>query len=479
MRFENCVINELSLHECTLVGVTFRNCFFNDAKLYNIVMDTVRATDCTFEKLIWSNDKWEGEKSDIDYIETSKLGEEVPDEIANPSWLQNQDIEAHHLRIQDAQPETDCSNHKNHETIPDWVPCGVEYPINPNWPGSDSYLNTFEPPVKPALRSTEVAPKARRHFTQWESIQVPAMSHEARTVARAGQFPFLDLDQDIRERIYKLLLQAPGLRIADVPLGYKGPAIPNHQLRYTMVEKLGSGRQSIYRSTYIAGSNMNDRKTTSIDTTILRTNKQAWQEGAGVLYGQIVYFTGTAEGALSWLHDVSRYLDLVKTLVFTYRSHQTKLDLGPRLGVVTFTKSSIDAFARLCNAMVHKCEGLNYFGLIVDDKFWSTHNHRKGAEYVFKSQRYLQHIARLAQYDRTSARSKASNNGVHIQLHVEGTNTPAKERFIAMLEQVIQEKRAGRPKLAVKRECNGCKTQSYEDCCFVKLPESERVDCED
>jgi len=226
------------------------------------------------------------------------------------------------------------------------------------------------------------------------------------------------------------------------------------------------GRNRLWDSTYIAGSDGGDDKRTGIETAILRTCKKLHREASPTLYGQTIFFTGSAQGAVSWLHDVSNYLGYVTSLVYTYRNVGSKQHLGPRLGKVQFQPTSDPAFRRLCNALVHKCEALSYLGLVIDDKFWTKSSWREGAALTFTNAEYL---------NCKSAQFQESNNGVHVQLRIDRTFDDEKVRFVRELERCMKTKRAERPTLAAKRRCNGCGEGRYKDCCFVKLPINEQT----
>lgn len=76
---------------------------------------------------------------------------------------------------------------------------------------------------------------------------------------------------------------------------------------------------------------------------------------------------------------------------------------------------------------------------------------------------------RLAYYDSKTAQHQSRNNGVHLQIAIDQTNTPEKEDLVREL------KRAKRPRIAAKRTCR-CRATRYEDCCYVNLPAYEMAE---
>ena len=81
----------------------------------------------------------------------------------------------------------------------------------------------------------------------------------------------------------------------------------------------------------------------------------------------------------------------------------------------------------------------------------------------------------MAYFDAKTAQHQPGNNGVHLQIAINETNTPEKREIVKKLERAIQTGRAERPRIAKKRVCC-CSATSYEECCYVNLPHYEKLE---
>jgi len=108
----------------------------------------------------------------------------------------------------------------------------------------------------------------------------------------------------VRLRIYELLLAPDQPTTHDRPCeshSNESPESPQHQLRYKLYKKMATfpDRYEDWQATYFVSSNSNSTSPSGIKTSILRTSKVVYEEAITVLYGQTVFFLGSAQGALS------------------------------------------------------------------------------------------------------------------------------------------------------------------------------------
>ena len=226
---------------------------------------------------------------------------------------------------------------------------------------------------------------------------------------------------------------------------------------------------------YLAIDSFNPELGTGIHTEILRTCKRINEEGIAVLYGQPIIFRGSAEMALAWLHDHSKFLDIIKNLSFVYRFESLPQSVHTNILTPYTTKRGM---RHLFNTIVHKCEGLVDFRLIVDNLFWYKCSWQDGVDDVMSSSQgeFLHLFARLALYDEAyNSPWMEGNVGLRVRLHINESHVDQdKIDFVRQLRQHIEDKRASRPHIAFKRLCC-CSATTYDDCCFVDLPDAERT----
>ena len=274
------------------------------------------------------------------------------------------------------------------------------------------------------------------------------MLQAAREIARGGMFPILLLSQHIRKKIYDMMLCPETLRIMDMPPHWGGAKPPAHQLRYTLKVQL-SQAPTVWRSTYIAASDGTANMSTGINTAILRASKQIHDEAAQVMYGQRIMVMGSAEGAVSWLHDTSRYLHAVKCLNFIYRNNDKTLMVGGRYGMLVCKETSVSALIHLCDVLVNRCTQLHELSIVIDDKWWTQAQWRRGVNQATDQKPFLR------------------------QLGISEIRTPNGTEFVKKLQEAMEAKRNAVSTMAIRTTCNDCRARFYEGCCFVKLPQDE------
>lgn len=430
-----------------MINVSFKNCTVKLADMRNMYLMDVTLDDCVFYMCRWENfsvkcTNFVRSRLVID----ESVGMRIPDEIAGPSWLAHQDLASDGVYERSARPMLDrksCSYAE--QRMDEWLSHKAPNALKKTPEGSTWLANAR-------------TPSQREHVPE-----------EARHVARRGRFPFLFLPRELRDQMYGILLSRRLMHIADILPDDNGPFPPNHQLQlqYTMSTKIGQSEKS-WQSTYLLANYSCEGMTVAI----LATCSQVHDEAAKVLYGQHISFGGTAEGALSWLHDTSRYSHLVRDLDFIHHFETTVRMVGRRV-VSLRTKTDPEAFARLCDALVHKCQSLHRFHLVVGKEFWGSTQWHEGVGVVMQQMPSLLHLARLAVFDPKQAGGMHGNNGVVLSLHVHCADTPEKGRFLQKLRVAIGAIRELRPKVATQRRCTKCGAWTCYGCYYIELPEDE------
>lgn len=291
------------------------------------------------------------------------------------------------------------------------------------------------------------------------------------TKSQKSKSSFADFPKDVRARILSLVLQSHNGSLVVFDKRVESTTKRAPRLWYTL-----NGKRYTYAFGRLASAN--HIEPTGINTSIMRASRAIYKESRKHLYGQQIIFCGSAEGATAWLHDVSWDLLVVRSLGFHYRYQHGTAAVYPSAGnSVPLWKTSEHGYRRLMNTLVHKCAGLAEFVLHIDGNFWSAVAWGRGAEdvldwresYCAKS---LTQIARLALFDRISARCQRGNNGVVLTIDIKDTDTPEKVAFESKVQDLIGKRRARRGRIAEVRVCK-CKALAYEECCYVKLPKDE------
>ena len=493
VRFKGCIIVNMRFHNCTLVNVVFENCNLINAVFSNVVLRDVTITNCTWHEYTWSNDRrivttLNDEVFGHDATAVGIIPRQIADSRLSRTEEQGQGYtiegsnNAQEVATTDSIPETNSGIQRAQQS--NEASTAVEVMRETGTIVIDSNTATVEQAAPPATQVQERYKTFQSHYKRQRRMQPRDLIKARWHLDRTGTFPLEHLSDNVLDIICGMLLIAEALGLVDIPDPDPDPDRES-QLQTTYVPGSPDGggqRESRVRSTY-RGTNKGDRELrTGIHTAILYVSKRIRDRAVKVLYGQPITFAGSAEGAVAWLHDRSHLLRVIKDLTFIYRFKSTYGIASARFQTPTFPRivhfKTFEApFRHLCNALVHKCSGLNSFTLKIQKEFWEgcTRLPNVGLMMETTLATPLEHIFRLAPYDIARSQKYALNNGVHLHLHIdESDHAPERIEFMDRFLRYIEAKRARRRRIAGQRECI-CMATTYGQCCFVDLPENERI----
>ena len=272
-------------------------------------------------------------------------------------------------------------------------------------------------------------------------------------VPRAPAIPFLELPEKVREHIYQHLLCPRTIDIGDWGLDVH----PSGLLRRTEYDVYDSRKRCPRRTTYTART----ANRTRLYLNIMLVNRQINSETAQILYGQNTFrFLGTGESSLSFFHDRANKLSVLRKVSMQFSCNPLAKFVGCYNATCSIPKApntSIAAWRRICNVLVHSSTGLEDFELMIDSSFWEEATWMSGAEEVFEKSQLCEPWGTLSQAglntqidrDRNFLQHVARLGGINFRLRIAGVDgVKEKEAFRKELESLVQKKTFGRPYLA-------------------------------
>ncbi|KAF7186523.1 hypothetical protein HII31_12081 [Pseudocercospora fuligena] len=340
------VVNRFYVDNSIFIGCSFEECTLEDVTISNCVFVGATFVRCKFSDVIWQNvRKVDTVTTGKDLTKHSEVLSTSPKEISNPEWLptllslndpltdwkfaseRKKSSDGEQAKSTEAaSPSPSASQEESSERSP------ASRPSTPPDAEQDGYVMpepetmshgaaTDPPPLATPKPFTIMTRAACEKWFNEKNLWGYRMSNEARNMVRRSRgkaFPFMHLPAHLRIKVYNSLLCPSDIVIVDRPQEYLGPAALNGQLQYKMWNKF-CGKERAWSTTYLITSSDGPDNSTMIETAILRTSKRVYNESVPRLYDRKIVFNCSAEGALSWMHDVSINLSKITTLVFTYR----------------------------------------------------------------------------------------------------------------------------------------------------------------
>ncbi|OCK82964.1 hypothetical protein K432DRAFT_402428 [Lepidopterella palustris CBS 459.81] len=277
-------------------------------------------------------------------------------------------------------------------------------------------------------------------------------------------FRLLGLPEEIREKVYRLVLGFDSLTVSDWSVG----SVPSALVRRTEYDVPFPDTSNTRRTTYIILTS-NPRLGTELN--LLLANRQIHREAAKVLYDCELRFRGTAASTLAFLHDHSRKLALMTKMSLRFTTGAKV----PFLGCATATvsrppptpKSNVEVWGKIFDMIVRGAAGLQDLELVLDKQFWERAPWQEGPHAVLDAAVLCQPgMSRKDPGVRNFLQDVARLSGVNFRLAIAGAESEqARRDFRKELEARMCERMRKRPYLAVGNTACVCRKRLLNEAC--------------
>ncbi|KAF2795110.1 hypothetical protein K505DRAFT_302752 [Melanomma pulvis-pyrius CBS 109.77] len=273
-------------------------------------------------------------------------------------------------------------------------------------------------------------------------------------------FRFLDLPEQIRRKIYRLVVPHGTLIVSDWAFG----SVPSSVLRRTEYDVLDVNGE-LRRTTYTVHS---ATPVYHLQLNLMLTNRSVAREISEQLYSCKFEFRGTASGTLAFLHDHMLTISRLKRVSLRY----TTTSRTPFLGC-TFVdskppptlKTNIGVWRKILNTLVSSASALEDFELVVDKNFWERALWREGAAAVMED-RALCEVSQKRSGVRNFLVDVSRLSGVNFRLVIEGCAADqVKRTFQRELEKYVNQQIQASPYVAEKKSACSCRKRLLSEAC--------------
>lgn len=210
------------------------------------------------------------------------------------------------------------------------------------------------------------------------------------------------------------------------------------------------------------------------------------------LYSQQIVFTGSAKGAVAFLHDHIGLHRVIQRIRFFYRLEGAMVTYKNLPHPVFIPKTCITEYRRFTNIAIHQMSGLRSYSLRIGAEFWDIVDwHHDPAQSMSVNATRVYYEEDLGQdFVYTEERSRYDN---FLQWHarmvlevfgrvsiVGADDDTLKKEFVECLNKKVDERRLKRTDVVRVRNCccgiagRSIKDGTTENCCVWELPRSEQ-----
>ncbi|KAF2001642.1 hypothetical protein P154DRAFT_521678 [Amniculicola lignicola CBS 123094] len=276
-------------------------------------------------------------------------------------------------------------------------------------------------------------------------------------------FRFLDLPEEVRERVYSFLIPTGRVAVSDWAIGCLPDTVVK-RTEYDVPDVNGDTR----RSTYLV-------QTPNLSAypylNIMLSNRSIFNATANLLYDARIEFRGTASGTLAFLHDHMKSLSRIKKISLKYTTTSiSKKFLGcSRVDskLPTTLKTNILIWRKVIRHLSRWALNLEDVELVVDRHFWEKASWQAGAKAIFASENLCENSRPKRDSDVSNFLAEVSRlSGVNFRLVIEGMGEDKeKNGFRKEMEKYMSDEMQKRPYTAERSPACSCKKRLLSEAC--------------